>query len=495
MQLGELLISRGLLDESRLSFALEIQKSSNMKLGDIFINNDIVPEFSLYSILADQWGVPFLSQVSPDEIDNAAIMKSEISPISMLNAIRTHLILPLSEGRIATSDIEALKDNFLLFGYRHVYIVPPSAILSVVELLFLNMYSDDTYLMQQSSIISSVRDFVDLIIRRGIQERASDIHFEPGTPSCHVRFRIDGDLRYAQSYKAELHSAVVNVIMMASSGNPPDERTFEEASYVFEVSRHVKVSIRVSKAPTEAGQSIALRILKQDLLMKALNELGFSNEQTAALKDMMAAPHGIILVAGPTGSGKSTTLHALVGEVKGTQYKVISIEDPVEIKVPFLEQVSVNEAAGITFDFAIKSDLRRDPDVILVGEIRDPQTAKVAFEAALTGHLVLASVHANTIFDTFLRLAGLGVKYDEMSNIIGITNQDLVKRECREEEKGNCRKCMVCSGFFGRKAVGSVMLVNEDMKKAMFDLNIGRLAPFKSQSLIYQVFFCLRTQQ
>jgi len=347
------------------------------------------------------------------------------------------------------------------------------------------------FLRTSSDILTSeesapIIKFVNALFYQAIKKRASDIHIEVQEKRGEVRFRIDGML----SKNADLDKKVLNLIIsrikVISNLDISEKRIPQDGRTQIKIAGET-LDIRVSILPTFYGERVVMRLLMQSSQIPHINELGFDNELIGDMKRLLRTSHGIILVTGPTGSGKTTSLHSFLREVESPEKNLITVEDPVEYKSDNIAQIQVNEKVGLTFASALRSILRQDPDVIMIGEIRDEETASIAVRAALTGHLVFSTLHTNSASATISRLADMGIEpFLISSSLLGILAQRLVRilcSDCKEEDvlaenfiqdydlpqnakiyKANgCRKCNY-SGYEGRRSIGELLVMNDKVK-------------------------------
>jgi type IV pilus assembly protein PilB len=293
---------------------------------------------------------------------------------------------------------------------------------------------------QQEEESSDVDDapiviLVNKIVEQAVNERASDIHIEAMENSVRVRFRIDGAMQEMMRYEKELQNAIVARIKVISGMDISVKRAPQDGRMT-QVFNRVEYDIRVSSLPTVYGEKIVMRLASKQALTKDKKELGFPEEELRRFDQLVKNPHGIILVTGPTGSGKSTTLYTVLSELNGGDVNIITVEDPVEADVDGINQVQVNEKAGLTFASALRSILRQDPDIIMIGEIRDEETASIAVKAAITGHLVVSTLHTNSAASTITRMEDMGIEpYLIADSTVGIIAQRLVRRLCPKCKK------------------------------------------------------------
>lgn len=339
---------------------------------------------------------------------------------------------------------------------------------------------------------ASATRMLDLIMIQAIRDRASDIHFEPDEKVLRVRFRIDGFLYESLTLPKQIHPALTSRIKILSEMDIAETRLPQDGNFNVKLENR-GFEIRVSTFPTIYGENVVLRLLDQTSPLFKLEELGFSEEMLNQFKKLIRKTNGIILVTGPTGSGKTTTLYALLNMINSKDKNIITIEDPVEYRLALIRQTQVNPKAGITFATGLRSILRQDPDIIMIGEIRDLETSEIAMQAALTGHLVLTTLHTNDAPEAISRLMDIGVEpYLISSSVIGVLAQRLVRTICPEckvpyqvdpktlsdfgEEVTNlkgpltlyrgkgCKNCKQ-SGYWGRTGIYELLLVNEEIKK------------------------------
>jgi general secretion pathway protein E len=328
--------------------------------------------------------------------------------------------------------------------------------------------------------------FVNSIFFQAIKKKASDIHIETHENFGSVRFRIDGVLFTEAKIQKKLTELVINRIKVISNLDISEKRIPQDGRTQIKIDKK-NIDIRVSIVPTYFGEKAVMRILMESEDIPSLKELGFNKEIENKFKDLLEHSYGMILVTGPTGSGKSTTLHSFLQTIASSEKNIITIEDPVEYKANNINQIQVNPKVNLTFATALRSILRQDPDIIMVGEIRDKETAKVAIQAALTGHLMLSTLHTNNAPSTITRLIDMGIEpFLISSSIIGILSQRLIRKlcSCKEEDEipiitdpllkdkkidkiykpKGCKECNF-TGYKGRKAVGELLIVDDDIKK------------------------------
>ena len=335
-----------------------------------------------------------------------------------------------------------------------------------------SMQEDENTLRTMAGEARIVR-LVNDIFSRALDLGASDIHVEPGETSVSVRCRVDGVLTEIMNVPRSQFPAIASRIKLIAGLNIAESRLPQDGRTNFQLGK-MKLDMRVSTIPILTGESIVLRLLNSESITFDLKTLGMSPETLAAFDKLIQIPHGIILVVGPTGSGKTTTLYSVISQLNDQKKKIITVEDPVEYKTPGLCQMQVNSKIGVTFASGLRSIVRQDPDIILVGEIRDRETADIAINAALTGHLVLSTLHTNDAVGAVTRLLDMGMEsFLVASALYGVLSQRLVRKICpvchgsgKDAEGNKCRKCNG-SGFKGRCGIFELLRLNDEFRRAV----------------------------
>lgn len=459
-RLGQILLDSGCLDVKTLNEALEEQLRTRMRLGEILVQRKAVNELNLARGLAKRWGLSFVD-----------LSKAKIEPKTLLTmtegAARRHRMIPLrlEENRsliVAMADpldFEAIRDLSFSTGLRVVPMMATSR--DIMEALkrntpFILSSSGDlerasSQLVQDFLVPNQTNDFqnlvhvrslddrsstapvvrlTDLIVGRAIQTRVSDIHIEPERDSLRVRYRIDGLLREKVRLTKRIHAAIVSRIKVLARLDIAERRIPQDGSIRYRVDQR-EIDLRVSTLPTQYGEKVVIRILDQERILVSLEGLGFSPPDLNQVRSLLARKQGILLVTGPTGSGKTTTLYSMIKELQSEGSNIVTVEDPIEYHLDGINQVQVNPGIGLTFANTLRAFLRQDPNIILVGEIRDLETAEIAIRAATTGHLVLSTLHTNDASGAITRLLDLGVpRFLVAASIIGCIAQRLVRRLC-----------------------------------------------------------------
>jgi len=523
-QLGDILLEGGLLTRPQLEEALEEHRRLGGSLGRVLVGRGALSEGQLVAALAQQIGLRFVD-LSDYPVDVSAV---SLVPDAVC---RRHTALPIAreDGRLVVAmadpaNVVAIDDIRSLTGceVRPVVATKPDVLAAIdryhrgdAELDDLTMAMDADQ-DEQDLPLAGVRDvvddapivkFVNLLITQAIQDRASDIHIEPAEHDLRVRFRIDGVLHEVMRSPKTITSGVTSRLKIMADINIAERRIPQDGRLSVNANGK-KIDLRVATLPTVWGEKIVMRILDNSTAMLTLSDLGFADANYDVFSRSFAKPYGMILVTGPTGSGKSTTLYATLNIVSRPEVNVITVEDPVEYRLPGINQVQTNAKAGLTFAAALRSILRSDPDVVLLGEIRDHETAQIAIEAALTGHLVLSTLHTNDAPSAVTRLTEMGIEPFLVGSALDcVLAQRLARKlcaKCKEAyvptREGMAENrfawsadeplptlyrpvgCSACSktGYKGRLALHEVMAVSEDIERMAVEresaLAIGKVA-------------------
>jgi len=444
-KIGQILIESGKVSEEQLDLALKEQKQTGEQLGIILQRLGIVTEKEIARVLASQAGVAYVT-LAEEWIQQEAL---DMVPNDFAEA---HRVLPLSiRGKTLVLamanplDLDAIDAAGKLTGH---YIEVVHASESEIKEGLLQHYGAKTdldALLQDS--IGEAREavksgaslgehdspfirLVDLIIRKGVEDKATDIHVEPEEKVLRTRFRVDGRLVQGPFMAVELQSIVITRIKILAGLNISQTRVPQDGRIVFNQDGH-KVDLRVSTFPTVHGEGAVCRILDKQNVLVGLEQLGMNKTMLGTFRQDISRPHGIVLVTGPTGSGKTTTLYSALSHLNQPDVKIITLEDPVEYELPVINQAQIQVEKGFTFAKGLRAILRQDPDILLVGEIRDQETATLAIRAALTGHLVFSTLHTNTAVGAIPRLIDMGVEPFLLSaTLVSILAQRLVRTVC-----------------------------------------------------------------
>lgn len=510
--IGQLLVESGYITEEQLNDALARQKTefNGAKIGEVLLDLGYVSETQVVHALSARLKVPYIDLVTAKiDIDAVKKIPEEVARKNNVIGYRTQ------SGRlfVATND----PVNFIIFEELKISagmeIVPTLATKSAITEAINRAYSQNTVsdmmndinkeydaneALMQSEESSDERidnapvvKLVNTLVENAYRKNASDIHIEPFKTKTRIRFRIDGDLVEQMSVKANVHSALVTRIKILAGMNIAEKRIPLDGRYGVRIDG-VNQDLRVSSIPTVYGEKVVIRLLATgDEKARKITDLGMTDYNYEMFSSILRCPHGVLLVTGPTGSGKSTTLYAALGELSKPDVNIVTVEDPVEKKMDGINQVQINDKAGMTFAAALRSILRQDPDIIMIGEIRDGETADIAIRAAITGHLVLSTLHTNDAAGTIMRLVDMGVApYMVATSLIGVVAQRLVKLLCphckekiilddpadlrligKEERTavyaprlGGCHECNG-TGFKGRTAIHEIIVTGNDIKE------------------------------
>lgn len=457
MRLGDLLISAGVIRPEQLNDALAIQKKTRERLGDVLINNGIITEQQLIEALQMQLGVDFVDLT-------AVSIPLELARFVPRSIAKKYCVVPVKlqkdELYVAMSDPLNFEAQEEIKSASHKQVVPMIATRRAVEQAIATLYGNegtaraieemkreagsnqaDIVPVQMSKAVDSgaaeaptIR-FVNSVIERAITERASDIHLEPQEGEMVVRMRIDGVLRRIFTVPANLQATVIARLKIMGGMNIA-ERKIPQDGRAMVTAKDKEIDLRISSIPTIYGEKIVLRLLDKSSGHINRKTIGLEGEDEKKYDRLLKNSSGVILIVGPTGSGKSTTMCAMIQELCNEQTNIMTLEDPVEYNIPGANQCQINEKTGMTFAAGLRSILRQDPDVISVGEIRDGETAAIAVRAAITGHLVISTLHTNDAVSTISRLVDIGVEpYMISSALRGVVSQRLVRKICPQ-----CRK-------------------------------------------------------
>lgn len=504
LRLGELLISKKLLSESQLKVAFAQQAVTGDLLGDTLIKLGFVTSKEVAQSLAELAGIEFLELDGYTPSDDALRLvprdiaqRIDFLPLNIENGVLTIAICN-------PNNILAIDTATRITGKPpKVYMVDSESFYQTLESAY--YFLENPIHKRIRSLIKEIRtieapsaalisSFAELLIMDGIRRNASDVHISPSKETVHVLYRIDGVLQYAHCIPKIAQSGIISRIKILSSINIAEHRLPQDGSFTFDFLGK-KYWMRVSTIPTIYGENIVIRILSGSTSLLRISRLGFDETDTQKLLTLFSKPFGIILITGPTGSGKTTTLYAALREVNLLEKNVLTIEDPVEYRLSMVKQTEVNEKAGYDFAVGGRNFMRQDADVMLIGEIRDEDTAAIAIRASITGHLVLTTLHSNDAVTAIPRLIDLNVdRYLLSSSLLAVVAQRLVRKICtnckREHQlqdgdllamgfsevegkikttfKG--RGCLSCNhtGYLGRTAIGEILIVNDEIKELIY---------------------------
>jgi general secretion pathway protein E len=501
-----------LLEES-LGEALRFQEEKGGRIAEILVRQKAIRDFDIVKALGIQFGLPVSSTLPMEDLRTGF---TEKVPIQFLKKYKMVPVITSKNAFIAISDpllFQPLDDLRLLLDMDNtdVVLAPPATILSVInfaydmgrdsaEQVVEGMHEEDTdhilsEIAKTDDLLDDTSDapiirLVNLMLSQAVKERASDIHIEPASNSVKIRYRIDGILYDKLSPPKHVQSTLISRIKIMAKLNIAEKRLPQDGRIEIRIGDK-NVDIRVSTIPTAFGERMVLRLLDKTSILLSVPDLGMPEDRLRQFNGLIRSPHGIILVTGPTGSGKTTTLYAALSTINTSDINIITIEDPVEYQIEGIGQIQVNPKIDLTFAKGLRSIVRQDPDVILVGEIRDLETAEIAIQSALTGHLVFSTLHTNDSASAVTRLIDMGIEsFLVSSSVTAILAQRLVRvicTHCREEYvpeeesivsigitsdmvKGKkfyrgsgCQEC-VHTGYSGRTGIFELMLLNEPLR-------------------------------
>ncbi len=456
VRVGDLLVERGVLSAKQLAEALEHQRNSSGRklLGDLLVELGYVTQEQVMEAVADSFGLPFAridsSMVDPSLSKLISIDYCEKQGVVPMFLIQGRLTVAVSDpanvflaeeiGRMTGHQVQMVAATLgdirqALAGIRKgaddVFVIEEAQdSLDVDNLDVVRQHTIDEADLAASAGESPVIKLVNFIIYSAVNESASDIHIEPDEGKVRVRYRVDGSLYEKLTPPTHLLPALVSRIKIMASLDISERRVPQDGAITIRIDRR-QIDLRVSTMPGKFGEKVVMRIVDQKNAVANLDKLGFSPTMLQALRDLISQPNGVVLVTGPTGSGKSTTLYAALAEINREDINISTVEDPVEYNLTGINQFQVHDRAGFTFAKALRSLLRQDPDVVMLGEIRDQETATIATQAALTGHLVLSTLHTNDAPSAITRLINIGVQpYLVAAALRGVLAQRLVRRVC-----------------------------------------------------------------
>lgn len=504
-RLGDLLVESGFISEEILQLTLK-DKRKNQKLGDALIEKGYLSEQQLIEVLEFQLGIPHIS-LYRYPIDEQAIA------IVPMDFARRNFLIPIKKDGdklfVAMADpldFMVIDDLRLTTGFQieraisakddiiraqNKYYKADDSMKELLELLPSGVsLKDESRVTEEDSPIVKL---VNQIILQAIQQKASDIHFDPHETKVVVRYRVDGLLKTERSLPKHMQNMLTARIKIMANLNITENRLPQDGRIKMKLDMY-PVDLRVATLPAIFGEKIVLRILDLGSTLNNLDNLGFNKLNLKRFSNLIKQPNGIILITGPTGSGKSSTLYAALNRLNNEEVNIVTVEDPVEFQLEGINQIQVNPAVGLTFASGLRSILRQDPDVVMVGEIRDTETAEIAVRASLTGHLVLSTLHTNDSIGTIARLTDMGVEpFLVAASISGIVSQRLVRKVCRdckqtfnaaEREKeiflkrgikietvSRGKGCGMCNmtGYKGRIALHEILVVDEHIRQLIMN--------------------------
>ncbi len=507
-KLGDILLYKKAITQEQLNDALNSQTGKGKKLGEILIEKGYVTEHTVMSTLAEQFGIDIVNLDNyPISIEATKLISEKLAKrtCSIPIKIRNEKLLVAMNEPLNIFDIEDIemesgrKIDVVLAAKRQIhnaiekYMGRRSAEKAVEDFNKENLIDEDFEAIDEESDLnvtnSPVVRLINSLIRQALKMEASDIHIEPFENRIRVRVRVDGELQEILTPSKHTQSAIVTRVKIIGGMNIAEKRIPQDGRIEMKIDDSL-IDLRISVLPTVYGEKIVMRLLDRGNFLKTKKELGFTHDNMEIFDSILEAPNGVILVTGPTGSGKTTTLYAALNELNKMNKNIITVEDPVEYKIEGINQVQVNTKAGLHFSTGLRSILRQDPDIIMVGEIRDEETAEIAIRAAITGHLVISTLHTNDAPSTIMRLQDMGIKpFLVAAAIRGIVAQRLVKRicsNCKTEYEASqyekellgvegrltlhrgkgCPKCYH-TGYSGRIAIHEILKVDKNVREAI----------------------------
>ena len=529
LPLGQRLVKAGLISEAALEKALDLHRSRGLRIGESLVALGLISESDILPLIGNQLNYPWVKLreglVDPEVVRH--IPRNIAEQLCCLALFRVHSVLT-----VAMAEPQNLENIDFLEELTGFTIRPVLCLRSSIDRLLPRCYEDDfkvdvltadlddtaielksdeVYFDNDSIQVladgSPVINLVNYLIVQAVRQGASDIHIEPAQRSGNIRFRVDGRLREILRPRRDLHPAVVSRIKVMAKLDIAEQRKSQDGRFHVRVDER-EVDLRVSSLPTVLGEKVVMRVLDRSAITFDLEKLVFPETPLSKIRSILRKPHGLVLVTGPTGSGKTTTLYSAIETIKHAGCNVVTVEDPVEYQLDLVNQVQVNTARQVTFANALRSILRQDPDIILVGEIRDAETAEVAIQAALTGHLVLSTLHTNDSASTVSRLRDMGIApYKIAASMAGIIAQRLVRKVCPKCQTPSyptpeqsqlvgysetpsqafvhgegCSSCFD-TGYAGRQGIYEVLQIDNEVREVIS--SEGNLSAFKD---------CLRKQ-
>lgn len=498
-RLGDLLIEAGLITEGQLEEALHTKKE-DQKLGDALLERGVISEQQLIQVLEVQLGIPHISLYRyPIDASLMSLVQKDFA--------RRNLLIPIKkEGNTLTvamndpMDYYAIDDLRLSTGFQISQVIATrDEILAAIGKYYnIEEFPEDfqvTNDVEQDGENAPAIRLVNQILTAGIQQKASDIHIDPHETKLLVRYRVDGLLRTERTLPKALQNVLTARIKIMANLNITETRLPQDGRIKVNLD-YTSVDLRISILPTVFGEKVVIRVLDLSNALMKLSQMSFNKVNLQRFIKLIERPSGMVLVTGPTGSGKTSTVYSAVNHINTEDVNIITIEDPVEYQVEGINQVQVNHQVGLTFANGLRSILRQDPNIVMVGEIRDAETAEIAIRASLTGHLVLSTMHTNSAIGTIPRLFDMGIEpFLVVSSLSGIVAQRLVRKNCNEcseahpptemeqnvfqkrglkvEQVYSGRGCKACNdtGYKGRLSIHEVLVIDDQMRSMMMNNN------------------------
>ena len=509
VRLGDLLVQKGIITEEQLSEALKQQKEKKLMLGEMIVSMGFASQSQINDVLCEHLNIDFVDMREEEPDPQVLSLLDE-------SIMRKYTLVPLRHDNNNAGALQvAMADPMNILAMDDINIITGMQVVPILaNAQDINAFLDKAFGQQQAQNIvelykreqgdnnkeaekennarreenAPIVVLINNIIEQAVRQRASDIHIEPMEKTVRVRYRIDGNLKEIMKYDNALLGAITTRIKIMSGMDISEKRKPQDGRITTTVDRR-EYDIRVSNLPTVYGEKVVMRIASKEGFNVDISKLGLTERDRKVFQDILRNPHGIILVTGPTGSGKSTTLYTALSELNTEDVNIITVEDPVEANIDGINQVQVNTKANLTFASALRSILRQDPDIIMIGEIRDSETAEIAVRASITGHLVVSTLHTNSTASSVARLEDMGVEsYLIADSMVGIIAQRLVRRlcECKKPKEATVEEkqllgvdtdksctiyepcgCKLCNntGYYGRMGIYEIMKISPAIKR------------------------------
>ena len=511
VRLGDLLVQKGIITEEQLSEALKQQKEKKLMLGEMIVSMGFASQSQINDVLCEHLNIDFVDMREQEPDPQVLSLLDE-------SIMRKYTLVPLRHDNNNAGALQvAMADPMNILAMDDINIITGMQVVPILaNAQDINAFLDKAFGQQQAQNIvelykreqgdnnkeaekennarreeienAPIVVLINNIIEQAVRQRASDIHIEPMEKTVRVRYRIDGNLKEIMKYDNALLGAITTRLKIMSGMDISEKRKPQDGRITTTVDRR-EYDIRVSNLPTVYGEKVVMRIASKEGFNVDISKLGLTERDRKVFQDILRNPHGIILVTGPTGSGKSTTLYTALSELNTEDVNIITVEDPVEANIDGINQVQVNTKANLTFASALRSILRQDPDIIMIGEIRDSETAEIAVRASITGHLVVSTLHTNSTASSVARLEDMGVEsYLIADSMVGIIAQRLVRRlcECKKPKEATVEEkqllgvdtdksctiyepcgCKLCNntGYYGRMGIYEIMKISPAIKR------------------------------
>lgn len=511
VRLGDLLVQKGIITEEQLSEALKQQKEKKLMLGEMIVSMGFASQSQINDVLCEHLNIDFVDMREEEPDPQILSLLDE-------SIMRKYTLVPLRHDNNNAGALQvAMADPMNILAMDDINIITGMQVVPILaNAQDINAFLDKAFGQQQAQNIvelykreqgdnnkeaekennarreeienAPIVVLINNIIEQAVRQRASDIHIEPMEKTVRVRYRIDGNLKEIMKYDNALLGAITTRLKIMSGMDISEKRKPQDGRITTTVDRR-EYDIRVSNLPTVYGEKVVMRIASKEGFNVDISKLGLTERDRKVFQDILRNPHGIILVTGPTGSGKSTTLYTALSELNTEDVNIITVEDPVEANIDGINQVQVNTKANLTFASALRSILRQDPDIIMIGEIRDSETAEIAVRASITGHLVVSTLHTNSTASSVARLEDMGVEsYLIADSMVGIIAQRLVRRlcECKKPKEATVEEkqllgvdtdksctiyepcgCKLCNntGYYGRMGIYEIMKISPAIKR------------------------------